>query len=138
MAGAPVSEPEPPRFPDSHLTRRVFVDDSTDRAAYFSGGESIGASITALAADGGQVSSPAYTILPLPAGEGHDWAYFTAGETTGAVTISDIGAEDASGLEAGLYSFAVQVEDGNGLTAQVLVSVQVVVSVLSTNGDGRP
>ena len=117
---------QPPRFAGDFLTRQICVDDTADRAAYFTGDKLAGAAVTATG------SGAAYR---LAAADGLDYALFDVDAATGQVSVSALGAEDTSGLDSGLYAVVVQVEDSNGLTADTHLAVQVALTA-SPAGNG--
>ena len=135
--GAAAPSAQVPEFSSDHLVLRVHVDDadgvdaadaSDDQAGYFSGGEVAG-SLTATG------TGLEYSLAAV--GGSPDHAFFQI-NNTGQVTVSAAGADDHSGLIAGMYTLLARVEDQNGLTAQAHLTVQVVLSPVSSNGDGRP
>ena len=130
----------PPRFGSGgfrgqYAARRVCADSAADRPRYFDGRELVGAPVTATAADGGTLTGATYRLLP---DDSLDYALFSIGGSTGQITVSDLGADDHSGLDdSRLYPLVVEVRDANGRTARVHVVVQAALEPLSSNGDGR-
>ena len=129
-AAAP-APPQPPDFGVEYVSLRFCADAASPRGSVLSGGEEVG-SITAT----GQTAL-AYS-LGAAGGGGPDYAFFEIDESSGAITVSDLGADDTTGMDgASLYSFTVRARDDGGRTAEAAAVVQLVLSSVSTAGDGR-
>ena len=87
----------PPVFQDGGYTsRRLCVDDPTDRGSYLTGDELAGAAVAATDADPGATITYA---LGLDDPAGH-YLYLEVVATSGQLTVNDAGANDTSGLAA--------------------------------------
>ena len=117
---APTATPAAPVFPEEYIVARVAVVDAVSRDLYFAGGESV----TTVAATGG--TAPV-TYSMAPTADALDFVFFDVNGSTGAVTVSDSGADDHAGLELErIYTFLVRATDANGLAANAYVAIQVV------------
>ena len=115
----------PPTFSPPNLTRRVCVDAGSPRADIFDGGEDVGAAVSAT-----PTSGLTYTL------SGQDYAFFDVDDSTGHLTISDIGAGDTLGIDGlRLYSVQVTATDASGRTDTATVAVLADLDEIST-GDG--
>ena len=116
----PTAAPAPPVFPEDYIAARLSVVDAVSRDLYFVGGEPVA---TVLATGG---TAP-LTYSLAPAANSLDFVFFALDGSTGAVTVSDGGADDHAGLELDhIYTFRVGATDANGLAADAYVAVQVV------------
>ena len=110
-------------------TLRFCPDAAAPRDAILTGAEAVG---TVTASGSGTIE---YSLAA--AGDSRDYAFFELDPTTGAVTVSDAGADDHTGIDGTrLYAFDVVATDDSGLTSSVTVVAQVDLSNVSTNGDG--
>ena len=120
VLSAPPATPAPPAFASGYVAASVAVVDAASRDLYFAGDESV----ATVAATGG-TAPLAYGLAPWA--DSLDFVFFDVNGSTGAVTVSDAGADDHAGLEVDqIYTFEVRVEDANGLSAQTGVAVQMV------------
>ena len=118
---------QPPAFDPEYVARRVCVDDASGRGVYFDGNEQVGATVAAKGGDGTTTLNSTHGEYSLQSyGGTADYALFSV-NGNGSITVSDLGADDDSGLdESRLYSFVIQArEDATGLTGQATVVVQV-------------
>ena len=130
----PTTAPRPVRFDGSRVSRRVCVDDATSRNTYLDGGENVGAAVAAEDSGGTALTGATYALLPY---EGRlDYSLFDV-DNIGQITVSDLGADDHSGLTDGeLYILEIQATDSSGNSARIPVVVQVALNPVSTAGDG--
>ena len=138
--GAPPATPVPtatpvpaPAFSASYQTLRFCPDSlatvGSDERIGLSGGEAVG---TVSATGTGTL---AYSLAPD--GESRDFAFFAIADSTGAITVSDAGADDTTGIDGlRLYTVVVRADDDAGRVGEALVAVQVDVTVESPGGDG--
>lgn len=121
--------PLPPDFGEEYMSLRFCADAASPRAYLLTGGEEVG-DVTATGE-----TSLSYTLAADDAGS-PDHAYFEI-DQAGAVTVSDLGADDNTGMDgARLYAFTARAVDDRGLAAQTSVVVQLVLSDVSAAGDG--
>lgn len=122
-AATPTPGPSAPLI-GQYVSRRVCAVATTSRAGYFDGDETVGASFTATV-DGTALPSTSTTYALLSDGSA-DYAFFDVSDS-GQLSVSDLGADDDSGLDASrLYGFVLQVTDTQtGLTGRANVAVQV-------------
>ena len=84
------------------------------------GGETVADPIMATDPDG----DPVFHSLAR-AGDSRDYAFFDISTSTGALTVSSIGADDDVGLGIGLYDLGVVASDGGPVRGEVGVTIQV-------------
>ena len=104
------------------VTRVVCPDNATtSMRLLFDGGETVGEPITATDPNG----DPVYHSLAR-LGDSPSFAFFDIATSTGALTVSPIGADDDVGLDVGLHHLRVVADDGGLVRGEVGVTVQVV------------
>ena len=124
----PATPVPPPVFDPPYRTLRFCPGDTTDRASYLTGDEAVG---MASATGTGTI-----THSLAPDGASRDYAFFAI-SSAGAVTVSDAGADDHTGIDGTrLYTFAVLATDDAGRRGEALVVVQLDLATLSPNEDG--
>ena len=125
----PTPLPGPPSFSPAYRTLRFCPDAKTPRSAILTGSEAVG---TTAATGTGTI-----TYAMAPDGDSRDFAFFTIDSSTGAITVSDAGADDHTGIDGTrLYTFVVLATDDAGRTGEALVAVQLDLSTDSPNDDG--
>ena len=126
--GAAPPTPTTPGFSPRYRTARFCADADAPRANLLTSGETVG-TVTA--------SSGSVTYSLAPDGDSRDYAFFDISSSTGAITVSDAGADDHTGIDGTrLYTFLVRAADSDGRTADALVVVQLDLTNLATNDDG--
>ncbi len=119
----------PPDFGADYAALRFCADAATPRGSVLSGGEEVGT----LTGSGG----PGLVYSLGGAGDDRDYAFFEIDASTGSITVSDLGADDTTGMDGTrLYSFSVQATDDGGLTGEATVAAQLNLTSISTGGDG--
>ena len=97
-----------------------------------SGGETVG---TVTASGTGTL-----TYALAADGDSRDFAFFDIDSATGAITVSDSGADAHAGIagiaESRLYTFVVLATDDAGRQGRAVVAVQIDLSTVSPGGDG--
>lgn len=135
VAPASTTLNSPPVFDEGpYALRQVCVDDGFARADYFTGGETVGATVSATDADSADTLT--YGLgMDDPA---NHYIFFDVDSSTSQLSVNDIGANDHSGLvgDDALYPLLLTVTDGNGGSDRIQVTVQLDLSNVSTNGDG--
>ena len=130
LAPAPPATPVPaPSFATAYQTLRFCPDSATPPSMQLDGGETAG---TVSATGTGSI-----TFSLAPDGDSRDFAFFAIDGSTGAITVSDAGADDHTGIDGGrLYTIVVRATDDAGRVGEALVAVQVDLTTLSPLGDG--
>ena len=124
-------ERQMPKFAVQDVARRVCPDMATTTMRFlFDGGEQVGEPVTATDPQGDSV-----TYSQAASEESADYALFEVDPSTGALTVSGVGADDVTGLSSErLYTLKVVASDGR-LHSDVGVVVQVV-NRAAPAGDG--
>ena len=131
VLAAPVSTatPVPPPSLGDFQVLRFCPDAVTPRGTILNSRETVG---TVTATGSGTI---AYSLVA--GGDSLDYAFFDIDSGTGAVTVSDAGADDHTGIDGTrLYSFAVQATDDSELVSSATVVAQLDLSNVSSGGDG--
>ena len=124
-------ERQMPKFAVQDVARRVCPDMATTTMRFlFDGGEQVGEPVTATDPQGDSVT---YSLAASE--ESADYALFEVDPSTGALTVSGVGADDVTGLSSErLHTLKVVASDGR-LHSDVGVVVQVV-NRAAPAGDG--
>ena len=137
---APTATPVPTPTPNPYagsVSRRICVDDDSDRHAYLDGGENVGAVFDH---DGFGLTNDieAVSIGEAEAGALNRY-FFESTLTTGDVqlTVSEAGAADTQGLDNEVvYQIRLTASDDTGQEKFLDVAVWLDTSTVSPNGDG--
>ena len=131
-APAATATPVPGPSMAAYQTLRFCADAVTPRSDVLTGGERVG-SVTASG-----MGTITYSLAAD--GDSRDFAFFEIDSSTGAITVSDAGADAHAGIggtaESRLYTFGVRATDSGGRSTEAVVAVQVDLSRISQNGNG--